>query len=131
VTRADGEERRRLELIGWMTVGLLAALSVPLVWLAPVWLQKFGLDQRLLEQGEGYTRAMALTLAPMLGVARATPATTSAASASAAATTTERGHGSAGMRHPSTGAERGPASPGPHGAVRSDHGLRVSDGRGH
>src|SRR5688572_1724170 len=68
VTRADDEERRRLERIGWMTVGLLAALSVPLVWFAPVWLHKFGLDQRLLEQGEGYTRAMALTLVPMLGL---------------------------------------------------------------
>jgi MATE family multidrug resistance protein len=66
--QADGEERARLERIGWMTVGLLATLSVPVVWLAPVWLQALGLDARLLGQGQGYTQAMALTLVPMLGV---------------------------------------------------------------
>jgi Na+-driven multidrug efflux pump len=49
-------------------VGLLAALTVPLVWFAPVWLGRFGLEPGLLEQGAGYTRAMALTLVPMLGV---------------------------------------------------------------
>jgi len=58
----------RLERIGWMTAGLLATLSVPVVWLAPIWLQKLGLDPRLLEHGQGYTRVMALTLVPMLGV---------------------------------------------------------------
>jgi MATE family multidrug resistance protein len=68
VTRADKDERVRLERIGWMTVGLLAALTVPLVWLAPIWLERFGLDPGLLAQGQGYTRAMALTLIPMLGV---------------------------------------------------------------
>jgi MATE family multidrug resistance protein len=68
VTRADKDERVRLERIGWMTVGLLAALTVPLVWLAPTWLESFGLDPGLLAEGQGYTRAMALTLIPMLGV---------------------------------------------------------------
>jgi MATE family multidrug resistance protein len=68
VTRADKDERARLERIGWMMVGLLAVLTVPLVWLAPVWLERFGLDPGLLAQGQGYTRAMALTLIPMLGV---------------------------------------------------------------
>ena len=68
VTRADKDERVRLERIGWMMVGLLAALTVPLVWLAPIWLERFGLDPGLLAQGQGYTRAMALTLIPMLGV---------------------------------------------------------------
>jgi hypothetical protein len=68
VTRADKDERARLERIGWMMVGLLAALTVPLVWLAPIWLERFGLDPGLLAQGQGYTRAMALTLIPMLGV---------------------------------------------------------------
>jgi MATE family multidrug resistance protein len=68
VTRADNHERVRLERIGWITVGLLAALIVPLVWLAPNWLASFGLDPGLLAQGQGYTRAMALTLIPMLGV---------------------------------------------------------------
>jgi MATE family multidrug resistance protein len=41
---------------------------VPLVWLAPTWLESFGLDPGLLAEGQGYTRAMALTLIPMLGV---------------------------------------------------------------
>ncbi len=68
VTRGDEEGRRRLDRIGWMTVGMLAILSVPLVWSAPVWLAAFGLDQALLAQGEGYTQTMALTLIPMLGV---------------------------------------------------------------
>jgi MATE family multidrug resistance protein len=69
VTRANARERQRLERIGWMTVGLLAILTVPVVWSAPAWLRGFGLEPRLLEQGEGFTRAMALTLIPMLGVA--------------------------------------------------------------
>lgn len=68
VTRADADERARLKRIGWAMVGLLAALTVPPVWLAPIWLERFGLEPSLLEQGEGYTRTMALTLIPMLGV---------------------------------------------------------------
>jgi MATE family multidrug resistance protein len=68
VTRADASECARLERIGWMTVGVLATLIVPLIWFAPVWLENFGLDPALLRQGEGYTRTMALTLIPMLGV---------------------------------------------------------------
>ena len=68
VARADAAERVRLERIGWAMAGLLAVLTVPLVWFAPVWLARFGLDPRLLEHGEGYTHAIALTLIPMLGV---------------------------------------------------------------
>src|SRR3546814_3362206 len=52
-----------------MTVGLLAALTVPVVWLAPLWLRYCGLEPGLLDAGGGCTRAMALTLVPMLGVA--------------------------------------------------------------
>ncbi|HEY9538871.1 MAG TPA: MATE family efflux transporter, partial [Kiloniellaceae bacterium] len=69
VTRSDPHERARLARIGWMTVGLLAALTVPVVWLAPLWLRYCGLEPGLLDAGGGYTRAMALTLVPMLGVA--------------------------------------------------------------
>src|SRR5690606_18164246 len=61
-------ERARIEQIGWMTVGLLALITVPLIWFAPDWLQGFGIAQELLVGGQGYTRAMALTLVPMLGV---------------------------------------------------------------
>lgn len=68
VARADADDSLRLERIGWAMVALLAAVAVPVVWLAPVWLQAFGLERRLLELGEGFTRTMALTLIPMLGV---------------------------------------------------------------
>ncbi len=47
---------------------LLAALLVPAVWTAPDWLGSLSLDPSLLEEGRGYTRAMALTLIPILGV---------------------------------------------------------------
>src|SRR5690606_7031484 len=40
----------------------------PAVWTAPAWLERLGLDPYLLQSGTGYTRAMALTLIPMLGV---------------------------------------------------------------
>lgn len=69
VARADAAERARLERIGWMLVVVLAAVAMPLIWLAPMWLAWFGLDAALLAQGEGYTRSMALMLVPMLGVA--------------------------------------------------------------
>jgi MATE family multidrug resistance protein len=68
VVRADPLERVRLEGIGRMTVALLGLLLVPLVWSAPDWLELLSLDPALLQQGRGYTRAMALTLLPMLGV---------------------------------------------------------------
>jgi MATE family multidrug resistance protein len=68
VTRSDDAGRRRLERIGWMIAGLLAMVTVPVVWLAPIWLEPLGLQPSLLQQGLGYTRAMALTLIPMLGV---------------------------------------------------------------
>jgi MATE family multidrug resistance protein len=68
IARRDGRERARLERLGWVTVGLLACLTVPTVWLAPIWLRPLGIDAPLLDQGAGFTRAMALTLIPMLGV---------------------------------------------------------------
>jgi multidrug resistance protein, MATE family len=68
VARADAAERARLERIGWLTAGLVALVAVPTVWLAPAWLAPLGLDPALLAEGAGYTRAMALTLVPMLGV---------------------------------------------------------------
>jgi MATE family multidrug resistance protein len=68
VSRSDPSERARLERIGRVIVLMLAAVLVPAVWTAPDWLGFLGLDQGLLEAGRGYTRAMALTLVPMLGV---------------------------------------------------------------
>jgi MATE family multidrug resistance protein len=68
VVRADPADRARLERIGQVAVALVAAVLMPVVWTAPDWLAAAGLDAALLEQGRGYTRAMALTLLPMLGV---------------------------------------------------------------
>ncbi|RZJ07128.1 MAG: hypothetical protein EOO54_23760, partial [Haliea sp.] len=68
VVKAHARERARLERIGCTVVVLLALILVPVVWWAPDWLGVLGLDAMLLEQGRGYTRAMALTLVPMLGV---------------------------------------------------------------
>lgn len=68
VVRAEPQERIRLERIGRMAVALLGLLLVPLVWTAPDWLVLLGLDAALLQQGRACTRAMALTLVPMLGV---------------------------------------------------------------
>jgi MATE family multidrug resistance protein len=52
----------------WVVVGLLAMLAVPVVWLSPLWLGRIGLEPSLLQRGQGFTQAMALTLIPMLGV---------------------------------------------------------------
>jgi multidrug resistance protein, MATE family len=68
VVRADPAARARLERTGQVIVLLLAAVLVPVVWTAPDWLDRLGLDPDLLADGRGYTRAMALTLVPMLGV---------------------------------------------------------------
>ncbi|TDQ83097.1 MATE family multidrug resistance protein [Dongia mobilis] len=68
VTRGDAGERRHLLRQGWWLVLLLAALALPAIWTAPAWLATFGLAPDLLAEGAGYTRAMALTLVPMLGV---------------------------------------------------------------
>jgi MATE family multidrug resistance protein len=68
VTRADNAARSRLMRTGWVMVGLLAVIAVPAVWFSPVWLASFGLEPGLLEKGQGFTQAMALTLIPMLGV---------------------------------------------------------------
>ncbi|TNC71301.1 MATE family efflux transporter [Rubellimicrobium roseum] len=64
----DAAGAARLERIGWRLVALCALVAVPAVWFAPRWLVTFGLDADLLTQGRGYTRTMALTLLPMLGV---------------------------------------------------------------
>jgi MATE family multidrug resistance protein len=68
VARSDEHGRRRLERLGWLTALLLACALVPAVWLSPIWLRPLGLDRALLDEGAGYTRTMALTLVPMLGV---------------------------------------------------------------
>lgn len=68
VVHADPAERTRIERIGKAVVAMLGLMLVPLVWTAPDWLVLLGVDPSLLQQGRGYTRAMALTLLPMLGV---------------------------------------------------------------
>lgn len=66
--RMDPAERARLERAGQALVLLLALMLGPALWTAPDWLPLLGLDRDLLEAGRGYTRAMALTLVPLLGV---------------------------------------------------------------
>jgi Na+-driven multidrug efflux pump len=68
VVKADPAARVRLERTGQAIVLLFAAVLVPVVWTSPDWLDRLGLDPDLLADGRGYTRAMALTLVPMLGV---------------------------------------------------------------
>lgn len=69
VVGGDAGARAGLRRTGLALVLLLAALLVPALWTAPGWLARLGLDPGLLAEGAGYTRAMALTLVPMLGVA--------------------------------------------------------------
>lgn len=68
VVKADAAGRARLERTGQAVAALLAAIVVPIVWTAPGWLGRLGLDPDLLAEGRGYTRTMALTLVPMLGI---------------------------------------------------------------
>ena len=68
VVKSDPVARARIERLGQRIVLVIAAVLVPIVWSAPDWLDHLGLDQQLLDEGRGYTRAMALTLVPMLGV---------------------------------------------------------------
>lgn len=69
LTRGDEVQRRSLDRVGRLLVALLAVIGAPLVWWAPDWLAHFGLDPDLLERGRGYTRAMAVLIVPMLGIA--------------------------------------------------------------
>jgi len=68
VVRADTDAQIRLQRIGQVCVLLITALLVPIVWSSPDWLRTIGIEPALLDQGRGYTQAMALTLLPMLGV---------------------------------------------------------------
>jgi len=68
VVRADVEAQIRLQRIGQVCVLFIAVVLVPIVWTSPDWLRPMGLQPALLDQGRGYTQAMALTILPMLGV---------------------------------------------------------------
>jgi MATE family multidrug resistance protein len=65
----DTSRLRRLRAAGWMLALLLTVAAVPLIWTAPGYLCQLGIPEALLEEGRGYTRAMAATLVPMLVVA--------------------------------------------------------------
>lgn len=62
----DRSRLARLRAVGWMLLCIAAIPTVPIVWFAPDYLRWFGVAPELLEQGRGYTRAMSLTLIPML-----------------------------------------------------------------
>ncbi len=65
----DNTSLRRLRAAGWMLAVLLTLVTVPLVWAAPDYLRWLGIPEALLDDGRGYTQAMAATLVPMLCVA--------------------------------------------------------------
>lgn len=63
----DGQRLIRLRAAGW---AVTLALGLPLavaIWMSPGWLGALGVEPALLDRGDGYARAMALTLLPMLG----------------------------------------------------------------
>lgn len=66
-SKAD-TEATKFRQAGWVVTTATALVLFPLVWLAPDGLRLAGLDPHILEAGRGYTRAMALTLVPMLVV---------------------------------------------------------------
>jgi MATE family multidrug resistance protein len=68
VARQSAAETGTYRQAGWIVTGATAAALFPLVWFAPDLLRMAGLDAHILEAGRGYTRAMALTLVPMLVV---------------------------------------------------------------
>lgn len=67
--RNDASEMTKLHCLGWRLVAGVGVLAAPAIWTAPNWLGAAGLDVDLLDGGKGYTRAMAVTVVPMLGVA--------------------------------------------------------------
>lgn len=68
VARKSSAEQHMYRRVGWtVTVGT-AVVLFPLIWFAPDILRFAGLDSQILEDGRGYTRAMAFTLVPMLVV---------------------------------------------------------------
>jgi MATE family multidrug resistance protein len=66
---ADEAALCRLRSAAWAIAALLAVPACAAVWMAPNYLRLVGIRPELLEQGAGYTRAMALTLLPMIGAA--------------------------------------------------------------
>lgn len=68
VAAGDAGRMRALRRLGAGMVLGLGLLLAPVAWAGPAWLPHLGLDAALLAEGSGYARAMALTLAPMLGV---------------------------------------------------------------
>ncbi|GGX57037.1 MATE family efflux transporter [Saccharospirillum salsuginis] len=68
---ADGADGRLrvLRTHGWVLWALVSLVAAPLVWFAPDLLARAGLNADLLADGRTYTRAMALTMIPMLAIA--------------------------------------------------------------
>lgn len=64
--RGAHDELARLWRTGCWLALLLAVVLCPLAWSGPDYLGRAGIDPGLLAAGREYTRAMALTLAPML-----------------------------------------------------------------
>lgn len=65
---ADANRSRlnRLRASGWGVAALVGLPMACVVWTAPAWLGPLGIEASLLDHGQGYTRAMGLTMLPML-----------------------------------------------------------------
>lgn len=62
----DVQRLARLRASGWAVAAVFGIPMAVAVWTSPDWLGSFGIAPVLLDRGEGYARAMALTLLPML-----------------------------------------------------------------
>lgn len=62
----DAASLARLRASGWAVAFLLGVPMALVVWTSSDWLGAFGIEPVLLDRGEGYARAMTLTLLPML-----------------------------------------------------------------
>ncbi len=65
---AAGDKKRlaRLRASGWAIALVFGLPMASVVWTSSGWLGSLGIESVLLDRGEGYARAMALTLLPML-----------------------------------------------------------------
>ncbi|MGB8623560.1 MAG: MATE family efflux transporter [Paracoccaceae bacterium] len=62
----DADLLRRLRGSGWFIAVVIGGPAITAVWFSPDYLYRIGIAPALLERGDGYIRAMGLTLAPMI-----------------------------------------------------------------
>jgi MATE family multidrug resistance protein len=62
----DRQQLSRLRASGWAVAQIFGLSMACVVWTAPGWLGGLGIEPVLLDRGEGYARAIALTFLPMI-----------------------------------------------------------------